>query len=103
MPLAQALDEMRAKLVIAMRRGYNIVFMLGNAAPKLRSRFTSGSQLPYILLEDNAEVQRVIGGAEDWRKVLTIAHAAFIPHAHSHALAHPTLLTGGRSNGAVSF
>jgi len=89
----QALDEMRAKLVIAMRRGYNIVFMLGNAAPKLRSRFTSGSQLPYILLEDNAEVQRVIGGAEDWRKVewsrelLTTADSLYVVHQDFNVIA----------------
>ena len=65
----QALEEMRAKLVLSMRRGYFVVFMMGNAAPKLRSRFTSAAHLPFVLLDDNAEVQRVIGGAEDWRKV----------------------------------
>ena len=65
-----ALEEVRAKLVLCMRRGYHFVLMLGNAAPKLRSRFTSATALPFTLLEDNAEVQRIIGPyAEDWRRV----------------------------------
>ena len=68
--LQSALEEMRAKLVLCMRRGYHLVLMLGNSAPHVRSRYTSDAHLPYVLLEDNAEVQRAIGHAgEDWRRV----------------------------------
>jgi len=68
--LEAALSEARAKLVLCMRRGYHLVLMLGNSAPHLHSRFTSDTHLPYVLLANNGEVQRVIGhGAEDWRSV----------------------------------
>ena len=69
--LEQALAALRVKLVLSMRRGYHAVFMLGNAAPKLKSRFSSPKQLPYVLLSDNAQVSRVLGreGGEDWRTV----------------------------------
>lgn len=36
--LTSALEEMRAKLVLCMRRGYHLVLMLGNAAPHVRRR-----------------------------------------------------------------
>lgn len=86
----EALDDARAKLVVAMRRGYKLVFMLGNAAPKLHSRFTSKAHLPYVLLEDNAQVQRAVGA--DWRTVewsrelLTEADQIYMVHARgSHS------------------
>jgi len=59
--LDEVLAEMRAKLVLSMRRGYHVVYMLGNAAPRLRSRFSSARHLPFVLLADNGEVQRVLG------------------------------------------
>ena len=59
----------RAAVAYRTRR-YNLCYMMGNAAPKLRSRFSSPASLPFILLEDNAELQRVLGpAAEDWRSV----------------------------------
>jgi hypothetical protein len=69
--LEQALSALRIKLCLSMRRGYHAVFMLGNAAPKLRSRFSSPTQLPFVLLSDNSQVSRVLGreGGEDWRSV----------------------------------
>lgn len=68
--LEDAVREMRAKLILCMRRGYHLVVMLSNAAPRMHTTFTSDAHLPYVLFEDNAEVQRVVGPhAEDWRKV----------------------------------
>ena len=65
-----ALSEMRAKLVLCMRRGYHLVVFLGDAAPRVRSRYSSPTHLPYELFEANTEVQRVVGmHAEDWRRV----------------------------------
>ena len=90
----EALEEMRAKLVLAMRRGYHLVLMLSNSAPRLRSRFSSSAHMPYTLLEDNAEVQRVIGAeAEDWRHVgwsrdlLTEDDQVYVVHQDFNVLA----------------
>jgi len=57
----EALDEARAKLVLSMKRGLNLVMLLSNSAPPLKSKFTSPTQLPYTLLEDNAAVAKVSG------------------------------------------
>lgn len=83
----------RAAVAYRTRR-YNLCYMMGNAAPKLRSRFSSPASLPFILLEDNAELQRVLGpAAEDWRsvewsrKLLTEDDAIYVVHKDFNVLA----------------
>lgn len=65
--LEEALAEARRKLVLSMKQGYNLVIMCSNAAPPLKSKFTSPSALPYLLLEDNAAVASAC--SQDWKSV----------------------------------
>jgi len=74
-----ALLEERKKLVLALKRGLNLVFMLSNSAPPFKSQFSSPTALPYELVDDYEAVRSVIGdgnaegdaGADwiDWKKV----------------------------------
>ena len=45
---------------------YNLVVACSNSAPPIKSKFNSATQLPYLLLEDNAAVASVCG--QDWQQ-----------------------------------
>ena len=73
-----------------MRR-YNFVFLLANSAPPLKSKFSSPTALPYLLLEDNAAVASSCGqdySKVDWTKeLLTDADQILFVHKDFQTLA----------------
>uniref|UniRef100_A0A7R9ULB5 Uncharacterized protein n=1 Tax=Diacronema lutheri TaxID=2081491 RepID=A0A7R9ULB5_DIALT len=64
--LDDALEAARAKLVLALRRGYSLVMLMSNSAPPLRSQFCTPGKLPFALLDQRA-VQAMRGLDGDLR------------------------------------
>jgi hypothetical protein len=56
--LDEALDDVRAKLVLALKRGYSLILLMANSAPPLRSQFCRKDKLPFELF-DQTQVQAV--------------------------------------------
>jgi hypothetical protein len=49
--LEDALSAARDKLVLALKRGYTLMFLLANSAPPLRSQFCTPAMLPLDLFD----------------------------------------------------
>jgi len=67
--LDQAMEEARSKLILSMKRGFNLVLLLANSAPPLKSKFSSPTHLPYMLVEDQTTLQSVLGVESNWREI----------------------------------
>lgn len=66
MSLEDARAEMRTKIVLALKRGYELVLLCSNAAPPLTSQFASADAVPLELL-DQPQVAAAVGLDGDWK------------------------------------
>jgi len=59
--LEEALEEARKKLLLCLERGYHLIMLCANSAPPMKSKFTSDTELPYLMLADNKAVASAVG------------------------------------------
>lgn len=87
MTVEEALKEARTKLVAAMKCGASLVVLLSDAAPPIKSKFTSPATLPYTLFEDYGAVAMACGEhwrSSPWCRELSLAEADNIVLVHEN-------------------
>lgn len=82
---AEVLHDARARLVRAIKYGGFLVYLLSTSAPRIRSQFSSPTDLPFDLLSDCTAVRAARGAGGEW-KALPWARALLTDADEVHAV-----------------